>query len=278
MHFCHRNTHTVCTDRLLIYANFRGKFCLTTGSSMSRQLVKHWVQCSDLKVNVRVSDSNGQLFNVVIYMRRKVRKRTFGHMRPAKIQIRLRIRAVWSESSLGAFWISKNAKFLHVDNKDWSPMRMRRLIWVFFVLMWVGTFFHVWAHVFAYVCAINGKLCTHYSIGLVRCTTFRHFFFFFFFFFFYIFVVELLYMVSFVICFRWREVKPNPCKMIFSQNFCEILNYYYSNANKVEPYTETLKCLILRQLNPLSVQTIMSVTNLKDVSLTIIYFTHLINI
>ena len=32
--------------------------------------------------------------------------RTFGYMRPVKIQIRLRecIRAVWSESSLGAFW------------------------------------------------------------------------------------------------------------------------------------------------------------------------------
>ena len=29
-------------------------------------------------------------------------KRTFGHVRPAKIQIRLRIGAVWSESSLGA--------------------------------------------------------------------------------------------------------------------------------------------------------------------------------
>ena len=30
-------------------------------------------------------------------------------MRPAKIQISLRIRAVWSESSLGAFWIAKDA-------------------------------------------------------------------------------------------------------------------------------------------------------------------------
>ena len=28
---------------------------------------------------------------------RNVRKRTFGHMRPAKIQINLRIRAVWSD-------------------------------------------------------------------------------------------------------------------------------------------------------------------------------------
>ena len=49
-----------------------------------------------------------------------VRKRTFEHVRPAKIQIRLRIRAVWSESSLGLFWIAKDAKCLHADNGDWS--------------------------------------------------------------------------------------------------------------------------------------------------------------
>ena len=38
-------------------------------------------------------------------------------MRPAKIQISLRIRAVWSESSLGAFWIAKDAAFLDVANE-----------------------------------------------------------------------------------------------------------------------------------------------------------------
>ena len=36
------------------------------------------------------------------------KKRTFGHMRPVKIQISLRIRAVWLESSLGAVWIAKD--------------------------------------------------------------------------------------------------------------------------------------------------------------------------
>ena len=40
------------------------------------------------------------------------------HLCPAKIQISLRIRAVWSESSLGGFWIDKDAKFHHVDNED----------------------------------------------------------------------------------------------------------------------------------------------------------------
>ena len=41
----------------------------------------------------------------------------FGHVRPAKIQISLCVRTVWSESSLGAFWIAKDAKFL-ADNED----------------------------------------------------------------------------------------------------------------------------------------------------------------
>ena len=53
-----------------------------------------------------------------ILMSSNVRKRTFRYERPARIQIRLRIRAVWSESSLGAFWISQDSEFLHADNTD----------------------------------------------------------------------------------------------------------------------------------------------------------------
>ena len=34
---------------------------------------------------------------------RNIRKRTFGHVRPAKIRISLRVRAIWSESSMGAW-------------------------------------------------------------------------------------------------------------------------------------------------------------------------------
>ena len=47
----------------------------------------------------------------------------------AKIPISLRIRAVWSESSLGAFWIAKEAKCIHVDREDSDKTaQMRRLI------------------------------------------------------------------------------------------------------------------------------------------------------
>ena len=52
------------------------------------------------------------------YMSHNVNKGTFGHARPAKIQIRLRIRAVGSESSLGTFRIVKYAKFLNAAKQD----------------------------------------------------------------------------------------------------------------------------------------------------------------
>ena len=66
-----------------------------------------------------------------------VRKRAVAHARPAKILISLRIRADWSESSLGAIWIAKDAKFLHADNEDSNQTaRMRRLIWVFVGRTW----------------------------------------------------------------------------------------------------------------------------------------------
>ena len=51
-------------------------------------------------------------------------------MRPVNIPIGLHIRAVWLESSLGAFWLTKNAKFLHAYNE--AADHPRRLICVFF--------------------------------------------------------------------------------------------------------------------------------------------------
>ena len=80
-----------------------------------------------------------------------VRQRTFGHVRPAKIQIRLRIRAVWSESSLGAFEKVKDAKSLHADNGcSCQTAWMHRLVWVLigrscqkvrFLIVWLIYFY-----------------------------------------------------------------------------------------------------------------------------------------
>ena len=63
--------------------------------------------------------------------RRNLRKRTFGHVCRAKIQISLLIRADCSESSLSSFWIAKDEIILHADNKDSDPTaRKSRLIFV----------------------------------------------------------------------------------------------------------------------------------------------------
>ena len=49
-------------------------------------------------------------------------------VRPAKTQISLGIRPVWSESSLCAQWEAKGPSFLHADSEDSDQTR---LIWVF---------------------------------------------------------------------------------------------------------------------------------------------------
>ena len=53
-------------------------------------------------------------------MSHNTRKCTLTHVLPQKIQISLDIPAVWSESSMGAYWKVKDAKFLYVDNEEWS--------------------------------------------------------------------------------------------------------------------------------------------------------------
>ena len=65
---------------------------------------------------------------------------------PAKTQISLGIRPVWSESSLCTQWIAEDPRFLHADSKDSDQTgRLPRLIWVFpgrthfvgFVMSWL---------------------------------------------------------------------------------------------------------------------------------------------
>ena len=53
-------------------------------------------------------------------------------VRPAKTQISLCIRPVWSESSICAQWVAKDPRFLHADSEDSDQTRrMPRLNWVF---------------------------------------------------------------------------------------------------------------------------------------------------
>ena len=53
-------------------------------------------------------------------------------VRPAKTQISLGIRPIWSESSLCAQWVVKDPSFLHADSEDFNQTGQKpRLIWVF---------------------------------------------------------------------------------------------------------------------------------------------------
>ena len=70
---------------------------------------------------------------------------------PAKTQISLGIRPVWSESSLCAQWVAKDPRFLHADSEDSDQTgRMPRLIWIFAgrTLILLGC--HVGAHMIKY--------------------------------------------------------------------------------------------------------------------------------
>ena len=47
-------------------------------------------------------------------------KGTSWHMRPSETQISLPVRAVWSESSMGALWVAKGPTFLRAEVILWS--------------------------------------------------------------------------------------------------------------------------------------------------------------
>ena len=60
-------------------------------------------------------------------------------VRPAKTQISLGIRPVWSESSLGAQWVAKDPSFLHEDSKDSDQTGSKPVSFVGFItrrLIW----------------------------------------------------------------------------------------------------------------------------------------------
>ena len=86
--------------------------------------------------------------NNCTHLSRLMTKPTKWYVRPAKTQISLGIRPVWSESSLCAQWVAKDPSFLLADSEDSDQTgRMPRLIWVFagrtvilLVLSWGGSF------------------------------------------------------------------------------------------------------------------------------------------
>ena len=72
--------------------------------------LKHLDSCSSPSMN----KFKINCYNKII---RNDRKRIFRNVRTSKIQIGLRIRAVWSESSLCVFWIANDASFFTPTTK-----------------------------------------------------------------------------------------------------------------------------------------------------------------
>ena len=84
--------------------------------------LRHFIRRRDLN-DCHLEESvkaNQQLITMYVCCLNLYERNGRNHVRPAKIQIRLRIRAVWSESSLGALWIDKGATFLQAGNGHWS--------------------------------------------------------------------------------------------------------------------------------------------------------------
>ena len=96
-------------------------------------------------------------------------------MRPAKTQISLGIRTIWSESLLCAQWVAKDPNFFHADSKDFGQTgRMPRLIWVdagrrttLLVLSWGGSIFACWFYsdYFSY-CKLCSMIFSSISISV----------------------------------------------------------------------------------------------------------------
>ena len=91
-----------------------------------------------------------QFHNIIRHnLSRIMTKPTKWHVHPAKTQISLGIRLVWSESSLCARWVAKDPSFLHVDSEDSDQTgQIPRLIWVFagrtatfLIFSWGDSFF-----------------------------------------------------------------------------------------------------------------------------------------
>ena len=120
-------------------------------SLIHRSLVTHKAHSDD-------SDQTGRMLRLILFLSgctdhlvdlsHSTTKPTKWPVRPAKTQISLGIRPVWSESSLCHQRVAKDWRFLPADSEDSGESgRMPRLIWVFagrnvilLVLSCVGSF------------------------------------------------------------------------------------------------------------------------------------------
>ena len=147
-------------------------------------------------------------------------------MHPAKIQISLRILTVWSESSLGAFWIAGDTKFLLADNEQSDQtVRMRMLIWVFvgctclkvcFLTFWLNK--------------LLIRLCNiwyYYSARLSHARKKR-----------YSYLVCIKWAVIHILCFAQKL----PARILWSSNHISIWPWGYKTFHAQLSWARNLSC------------------------------------
>ena len=111
--------------------------------------VSFWRQSFDMYYGVRKHFSKSNLHLILFLTYEPPHDKTNEMtVRPAKTQISLGIRPVWSESSLRVKWVAKDPSLLHVDSEDSD--QPGRMIWIFapgaHVCHFVG-FCHEAAHI-----------------------------------------------------------------------------------------------------------------------------------
>ena len=90
----------------------------------------------------------------------RMTKPTKWHIRPAKTQVSLGFRPVWSESSLCAQWVAKDPSFLHANTlirlggcPGWSVFAWRTCHFVGFVMRWL-----IWKWLLSHVPTVSIQL------------------------------------------------------------------------------------------------------------------------
>ena len=102
---------------------------LMNGLAPTNRQVKHWI--SNLNCLSVLAQQNQAIIDQAISRKHYLFSRGSSNeprhdktnkmtVRPAKTQISLDIRQIWSESSLCAQWVAKGPSFLLADSEDWS--------------------------------------------------------------------------------------------------------------------------------------------------------------
>ena len=121
-HFCSKNvnafenTLAISDNEFVINELVKLTMLWTSGPRNTPWTYQPYNRCGCININKLTSLLI--LIHSHLHMSHNVRKRTFGHVRPAKIQISLRICKAWSESSVDAFWIAADVMCLHADSGD----------------------------------------------------------------------------------------------------------------------------------------------------------------